>query len=497
LCTIGATGICHSVTVIINLRRDKLQYQTSTKYPRLTVDSTPVEKGASGTGWDVVRLMEIAVRGAFCHALPHEVLAEIFLCYAETAELLYPTPKLPPPLLLGQICSIWRYVVHDTPKLWTGFSLEFVGEEGYEGKVDHISFAKAWFERARPYPLRVSLRVNTFNKKFSRMLDAILSSADRIQYLHLHLPYPHYWPLVHVAAGSMALLESVSLSVGFSDSQQLVRWVRRITAFVAAPRLRSVTLFSPSPWGLFESDLPMPWSQLTTLYLHESATLLYACLDVLSKCTNLVNCMLNIDATAVEGIQPHVPIVILPCLGKLHLLFVEPGDFSPFFQHLNLPALKDLTIETIYGYRWSHQSFTEFALRSSLDSERLRFGYVNIRSDELLLLLTCMQSLVELDIEHSQCVDNSLFGALCYREMDDHHLVPRLKTLLISHASGHHIDDILIASMIESRWWTDNRPCMISRLERVNVIFGDRKMFLWVRRRLRRCRREGLTVNVD
>jgi len=177
----------------------------------------------------------------------------------------------------------------------------------------------------------------------------------------------------------MALLESVSLSVGFSDSQQLVRWVRRITAFVAAPRLRSVTLFSPSPWGLFESDLPMPWSQLTTLYLRESATLLYACLDVLSKCTNLVDCMVNIDATAVEGIQPHVPIVIRPCLGKLHLLFVEPGEFSPFFQHLNLPALKDLTVETIYGYRWSHQSFTEFALRSSLDLEHLRFGYVNIR----------------------------------------------------------------------------------------------------------------------
>jgi len=47
--------------------------------------------------------------------LCHEVLAEIFLCYAETAELLSPTPKLPPPLLLDQICSIWRYVVHDTP----------------------------------------------------------------------------------------------------------------------------------------------------------------------------------------------------------------------------------------------------------------------------------------------------------------------------------------------------------------------------------------------
>jgi len=116
--------------------------------------------------------------------------------------------------------------VHDTPKLWTAFSLEFVGEEGYEGKVDYISFAKAWFERARPYPLRVSLRVNNFNEKLSRILDAILPSADRIQHLHLHLPYSHYQPLVHVAAGSMALLESVSLSAGFSFSGAC--WMRRI-----------------------------------------------------------------------------------------------------------------------------------------------------------------------------------------------------------------------------------------------------------------------------
>ena len=273
-----------------------------------------------------------------------------------------------------------------------------------------------------------------------------------------------------------------SLSVGHAGWEEF--------AFAAAPHLRSVTLISPSPWRSFVSDLPMPWSQLTKLYLRGSDTYLYTSLLVLFECTNLVDCMLIIVAV---GDIPHVPIIVLPRLRRLHLSFVEPGDSSPFFQYLNLPALEDLNVETLDGCAWSYQTFTEFALRSSLDLERLRFGYVEIRSDELLLLLTHMQSL----IEHSQCVDNSLFDALCYREMDDHHLVPRLKTLLISQASGHHIDDILIASMIESRWWTDNRPCMISRFERVNMIFGDRKMFSWVQQRLRRCRREGLRINVD
>jgi hypothetical protein len=58
------------------------------------------------------------------------------------------------------------------------------------GKVDHVSFAKAWLSRA---------------------VDAILLSADRLQFLSLCLPVSHFEPLVDIPAGSWALLERVCL----------------------------------------------------------------------------------------------------------------------------------------------------------------------------------------------------------------------------------------------------------------------------------------------
>jgi hypothetical protein len=80
----------------------------------------------------------------------------------------------------------------------------------------------------------------------------------------------------------------------------------------------------------------MPWSQLTKLYLRGSDTYLYTSLLVLFECTNLVDCMLIIVAV---GDIPHVPIIVLPRLRRLHLSFVEPGDSSPFFQYLHSKIL--------------------------------------------------------------------------------------------------------------------------------------------------------------
>jgi hypothetical protein len=106
--------------------------------------------------------MDTAIQGVLSHTrlLPCELLTEIFLHYRKVAEHSYPIPKLPAPLLLGQICSTWRHVVHGTPKLWTKFLLQIRNKvEG--GRVDHVSFAKAWLSRAHPHPLHVYLLIET------------------------------------------------------------------------------------------------------------------------------------------------------------------------------------------------------------------------------------------------------------------------------------------------------------------------------------------------
>jgi hypothetical protein len=139
--------------------------------------------------------MYTAVRGVLSHVgqLPYELLAEIFFCYLEAVKHEYPRPKLLriPPLFLSQICSTWRHAVRCTPKLWTRFSLDIhCGIMVKSGKVDHVSFAKAWLSRA---------------------VDGILLSTDRLQFLSLCLPVSHFEHLVDIPAGSLALLECVCL----------------------------------------------------------------------------------------------------------------------------------------------------------------------------------------------------------------------------------------------------------------------------------------------
>jgi hypothetical protein len=431
--------------------------------------------------------MDTAVRGPI-RRLPTELLAETFLHYV--AEGLNSSPvelPIPPTLILCQICSNWRHFVYATPKLWVNFSLDIDYASG-----DDASFAKAWtkawLSRARPYPLNVSLLVNTPTKALNGIVDAILSDADRLQVIELQLPLSYFQPLFNVAAGSMALLERVNLSVVPYYGSVIGPWGRKLTAFATAPRLRSVTLCSTD---LLDFNIQFPWSQLTELYIGEASNALSTCRNALLQCTNLVDCTLHMH---LEAFTPAVPIVVLPRLKKLNVAFEGLAhDSLPFFQPLNLPALKDLTVSRC---PWSQQIFMEFTSRSSFDLERLRFNFVKIRPDELLQVLPHMQSLVELEVQFSQCVNDSLFNALCYRKTDSRHLVPQLKILNIR-ASSDDIDDNGIANMIESRWWTDDAPHMVSRFEIVILSIDGRKIDVRARERVEHCRREGLALCLD
>jgi len=182
--------------------------------------------------------METVIWGMFPHAqgIPHELLAEIFLDYLKVEK---------------QICSLWRHVALCTAKLWTSFSLR-INKEVKGGRVDHISFARAWLVWACPYPLNVMLDVHA--NASSHIVDRILWSAHRLQSISLHLPYTHFQPLVDFPAGFMPLLESVAISVDIPYcnpyyNQEAALSVGKITAFEAAPLLSSVTLTSTSLLG--------------------------------------------------------------------------------------------------------------------------------------------------------------------------------------------------------------------------------------------------------
>jgi len=386
--------------------------------------------------------------------------------------------------------------VHGTPKLWTKFLLQ-IRNKVERGTVDHVSFAKAWLSRAHPHPLHVYLLIET-PIALGRIVDAILPFADRLQVMDLCLPFQNFQPLVDV--GSMALLESVNLSADVTRPhvvQEPALWVRRITTFMAAPRLRKVTIFATGE-GLFCSGLQVPWSQLTELCIAEFSSSADTSRDAILQCTHLVDCSISMVAWEGEEFIPDVPIVVLPHLQKLDITFTGPGDSFPFFQPLILPALKSLTITLTGQCTWSHQDFMEFALRSLLDLEHLSLQLVPIHPHELLQILTRTQSLIELGIaSESLYVDTTLFDALFYREMDGQHLLPKLECLRIFEGWGGDVVDDSIASMVESRWWTDDAPHKVLRLKRVDLIYFTEICDSRLRERLERCSREGLTLFLD
>jgi hypothetical protein len=170
----------------------------------------------------------------------------------------------------------------------------------------------------------------------------------------------------------------------------------------------------------------MPWSQLTGFHLINTTDSGRKCHDILFKCPNLVDCtFITIDMHLDRGLS--TPIV-LPHLQKLRIGFVGLGNPSYFFQHLTLPGLKDLDLDMTSRSFWSHEIFTEFMTRSSLDLENLRLSAVGMRSSELVQLLRLTPSLVELKIQQLLCIDNWLL--MCYA------ITRRMMTLLFQNSKN-------------------------------------------------------------
>ncbi|KAF8877818.1 hypothetical protein BD779DRAFT_1421251, partial [Infundibulicybe gibba] len=51
-------------------------------------------------------------------SFPSEILAEIFTQFVNTTQIHWHAASSPPPLTLMQICSRWRRIALDTPRLW-------------------------------------------------------------------------------------------------------------------------------------------------------------------------------------------------------------------------------------------------------------------------------------------------------------------------------------------------------------------------------------------
>ncbi|TFK70803.1 hypothetical protein BDN72DRAFT_794777, partial [Pluteus cervinus] len=199
--------------------------------------------------------------------LPPEILAEVFInCL--------PTNRNPArsiieaPLLLGRICSSWRRIALNTPRLWA--SIHIVIPTHYDpSKITSVvkircEACHAWLSRSGTLP--ISLSLVTANNGYSAdvsaspLLESLLKFSSRWKSVSLRVPYGLLRPFSKLTQANVPWLETLKIDDIF-NWDQAYQWHFPL---LEAPRLHNVSFvhFQGNP-----HHLPLTWSLLSKLSL--------------------------------------------------------------------------------------------------------------------------------------------------------------------------------------------------------------------------------------
>ncbi|KAJ7644635.1 hypothetical protein FB45DRAFT_1053342 [Roridomyces roridus] len=369
--------------------------------------------------------------------LPVELLTEIFLLAVGSKK-----EWLIHALVVSQVCAHWRRVACATPQLWNG---EIALNLTKPRSDVYLATTKTFFERSTPLSIPVLLENEPVEA--SPLAEYIYSLAPR-------------WKASTWTQSTSSRLSA--LPWGVLNSLEIVHLTRctdvpsssPIDVFLSAQRLRDAALDLRS-MGYFR----MPWSQLTSLKIFEAGgepkpAQLF--LDMLSQCTNIVDVHFSKMVPYAEDAASSAPIIHLPRLQKLALIFTS-GDVTPFFSRLALPGLKALQLYGSFA-QWSSEVFAQFQRRSP-NVNKLSLVGVRLTSDRTVSLLKECTHLVDIDLAHSFHDAASISFAVDFLRYDNTAApsAPQLRRFSIHDGWVTSVDEAVWKKMILSRWWTDQQ----------------------------------------
>lgn len=355
-----------------------------------------------------------------CHigTLPPELLKEIF----QMATLKYTGMHyVGHSLALSHVCSHWRAVALDTPRLWTLLTL-FVTASCR----DPQPMIKAMLVRSRNLQLDITItelmdrkplavlqalhavfpyshRIQRFtvSTRCSLAMDALFNwrcELPNLQKLILHFQSDDAWPRISNAAmpadSALAKLRVQQLTVAVGD----VRWL------VHVPKVAQ---------GLGELDVG------TIVPLHQ-----WALHFLLSTCPQLRKVTAIIANTPVP-IAPHVADA--QCLQMLCIC--TDADLTLFWLGVRAPALKTLRLHSVRPFAWintrgmrSNAGILFFLQRSCCQLTELSLCQAFLHSDELDELIPWVPALTQFhlyiaDLSKESTIDGSLH--ILHRLADD------------------------------------------------------------------------------
>lgn len=328
-----------------------------------------------------------------------EILTEIFWnCLPKVTDPAGWMSNSNAPLLLCRVCSLWRSIMLDAPKLWTTVAIT-IRNLKRDPRVGR-QVINSWLERSRNLALGLYLIYEPMN--FSRpkgtLLDTILSvfysHSSRWQRVFLHLPHgpPLSFPQLNAP-----LLQSFRL-LGTWDEDE---GEPLPLPFSNSPHLKQ--LHSPFPIDV-PANPHICWSQITDLRISSGMTF-FTALEAIRLCPKLEKFDVDVATAAHNaGIDrvddsrlPLNPVVESHSLRVLKFLVFD--DCSPLLNSLTLPEMKDFTLEVFIMDEMGdnepremllaeHQAFLGLLTRSGCQLDKLKLGHCAFNS---LAILECLE----------------------------------------------------------------------------------------------------------
>ncbi|KAJ7473782.1 hypothetical protein B0H11DRAFT_1336122 [Mycena galericulata] len=403
--------------------------------------------------------------------VPTEILAKIFVCYADLMNYDAPSSTTATNVrggvwILGHVCGRWRVVALTTQTLWSSFAFNCSPK-----MRDASSLAEEFLVRSGNRPLSVnfscahhdsdSMQDPIIGDPCRDIFDALLARSRRWELAKFRVS-PSLYRDMAIIKGNLPILRKLQLcipSVGFGT----VRPLQDFETFRECPRLVDLTLLLPLTHG--DAFIAFPWHQLKRYHGCESN----GNVVVLRAAPNIRQCRLV--CTFFPDLTVAGPLVHQLC--SLDVLTLPRS-----FDHLVLPSLEHLSCFA------TDASVVRDLLRRStpplLSLKLLRFDSISETiSADLLDLLRAVPTLERLTIHgHSRGGDpnpkprapeSTLFMHLV-RALDSNQtdpsvgVLPALKQLTLS---GIPFDAALVC-MVESRQSVSAYPPG-ARLESVSV----------------------------
>ncbi|KAJ7657322.1 hypothetical protein DFH06DRAFT_1045299 [Mycena polygramma] len=336
--------------------------------------------------------------------LPQDVVEQIFLACLPTQHNAV-ISHAEAPLLLGRICSAWRFIAFAMPRLWASIHIsgDFVtSTEERTAALGH------WLKRAAQLPLSISV---TYNEDGNHYYDGVTE--------HL-VPFSMYWKTLHIsnmqaddflqlAEVNAPLLADIHITLQSNFMRQDAVQVLASNLFKGT-NSRKVSITAPAVAN-FVPATPFVWDHLTHLTLLRynspfwSPPVLHfgSAHRLLKGCTHLISLNFCLDSS--EGSSgPLTELLLTPYLESLTIIDYasEPDDFHALgclLDWLVMPRLDQFhltNIESGIAVPNSDTVFIErFFQRSSLISD-LHLNLSNFTSASLLHVLHLLPGLKKL-----------------------------------------------------------------------------------------------------